>query len=267
MASVLVVIGFFAWVQLLPTFKFLWAPLLDRYDVPGFARFWGKRRGWIMLSQLGIFLLDGGDGADLVGREPAADRLVRGPARLLDDDARGRRRRLAHRAGADPGGAGAGRRRQSVGLSHRHGRGGQRRIALRRSARLGLDRLLSAIAAGAFVPFPILAAMRPEPDARRQPRPRRWRPASPRARSSCSRRPRRSRRSAGCCSAPPPGIGISGQTNVTPFVLGICMVPFLSWRRPCRRSATCRRPRRRAARSRSAPMSISSGAMASWRSP
>ena len=52
---VLVVIGFFAWVQLLPTFKFLWAPLLDRYDVPGFGRFWGRRRGWIMLSQLGIF--------------------------------------------------------------------------------------------------------------------------------------------------------------------------------------------------------------------
>ena len=45
---VLAVIGFFAWVQLLPTFKFLWAPLLDRYDVPGFARFFGKRRGWIM---------------------------------------------------------------------------------------------------------------------------------------------------------------------------------------------------------------------------
>src|SRR5688500_16641071 len=52
---VLVVIRFFAWVQLLPTFKSLWAPVLDRYDVPGFARFWGKRRGWIMLSQLGIF--------------------------------------------------------------------------------------------------------------------------------------------------------------------------------------------------------------------
>ena len=51
----LAVIGFFAWVQLLPTFKFVWAPLLDRYDVPGFARYWGKRRGWIMLSQLGIF--------------------------------------------------------------------------------------------------------------------------------------------------------------------------------------------------------------------
>ncbi|HEY0625846.1 MAG TPA: MFS transporter [Allosphingosinicella sp.] len=51
----LVVIGFFAWITLLPTFKFLWAPVLDRYDVPGFGRFWGKRRGWIMLAQLGIF--------------------------------------------------------------------------------------------------------------------------------------------------------------------------------------------------------------------
>lgn len=53
--SGLVIIGFFAWVTLLPTFKFLWAPMLDHYEVPGFARFWGKRRGWIMLSQLGIF--------------------------------------------------------------------------------------------------------------------------------------------------------------------------------------------------------------------
>lgn len=51
----LVLIGFFGWVQLLPTFKFLWAPLLDRYSVPGFGRFFGKRLGWIMLSQLGIF--------------------------------------------------------------------------------------------------------------------------------------------------------------------------------------------------------------------
>jgi len=47
-------VGFFAWVALLPTFKFAWAPLLDRFDAPGFARFFGKRRGWIMLSQLGI---------------------------------------------------------------------------------------------------------------------------------------------------------------------------------------------------------------------
>ena len=50
----LAVIGFFAWVQLLPTLKFLWAPLLDRYRIAGFARFYGKRRGWMMLAQLGI---------------------------------------------------------------------------------------------------------------------------------------------------------------------------------------------------------------------
>lgn len=65
----LVIIGFFAWVQLLPTLKFLWAPLLDRHDVPGFAGFWGKRRGWILLSQLGIasalvaMALTAGDGS------------------------------------------------------------------------------------------------------------------------------------------------------------------------------------------------------------
>lgn len=52
----IVVIGFFAWIALLPTFKFAWAPLLDHYRVPGFSRFWGRRQGWIMLSQLGIFL-------------------------------------------------------------------------------------------------------------------------------------------------------------------------------------------------------------------
>jgi MFS transporter, PAT family, beta-lactamase induction signal transducer AmpG len=51
----IVTVGFFAWVALLPTFKFAWAPLLDKYDVPGFGRFWGRRRGWILLAQLGIF--------------------------------------------------------------------------------------------------------------------------------------------------------------------------------------------------------------------
>ena len=48
------IVGFFAWIALLPTFKFLWAPLLERFDVPGFTRFWGRRRGWLMLAQLGI---------------------------------------------------------------------------------------------------------------------------------------------------------------------------------------------------------------------
>jgi PAT family beta-lactamase induction signal transducer AmpG len=51
----IVTVGYFGWVALLPTFKFAWAPLLDRHSVPGFGRFWGKRRGWMMLSQVGIF--------------------------------------------------------------------------------------------------------------------------------------------------------------------------------------------------------------------
>jgi PAT family beta-lactamase induction signal transducer AmpG len=50
-------IGFFAWVHLPYTFKFLWAPLLDRYRLP----FLGRRRGWMLLWQLllvaGIALL------------------------------------------------------------------------------------------------------------------------------------------------------------------------------------------------------------------
>lgn len=50
----LVMIGFFAWITLVPTMKFLWAPILDRFAVPGFARFWGQRRSWLMLAQLGI---------------------------------------------------------------------------------------------------------------------------------------------------------------------------------------------------------------------
>lgn len=47
------VVAFFAWVSLLPTFKFAWAPMLDRLTVPGFGRVWGRWRSWILLSQLG----------------------------------------------------------------------------------------------------------------------------------------------------------------------------------------------------------------------
>ena len=36
-------------------FKFLWAPLLDHWRVPGFGRF-GQRRGWLLFAQTGIVL-------------------------------------------------------------------------------------------------------------------------------------------------------------------------------------------------------------------
>ncbi len=43
-------IGFFTLVGLPYTFKFLWAPLMDRFEPP----FLGRRRGWLVVSQLAI---------------------------------------------------------------------------------------------------------------------------------------------------------------------------------------------------------------------
>jgi MFS transporter, PAT family, beta-lactamase induction signal transducer AmpG len=47
----LTAIGFISWVGIAYSLKFLWAPLLDRLDVPGLAQL-GRRRGWMMLAQL-----------------------------------------------------------------------------------------------------------------------------------------------------------------------------------------------------------------------
>jgi PAT family beta-lactamase induction signal transducer AmpG len=44
-------IGFFALVGFPYTWKFLWAPIMDRYTLP----FLGRRRGWILVSQLALF--------------------------------------------------------------------------------------------------------------------------------------------------------------------------------------------------------------------
>jgi PAT family beta-lactamase induction signal transducer AmpG len=43
-------IGFISWVGLAYTFKVLWAPLVDRLDVPLLGRL-GRRRGWMLLCQ------------------------------------------------------------------------------------------------------------------------------------------------------------------------------------------------------------------------
>lgn len=48
----LATIGFFALTGLPYTWKFLWSPLLDRYIPP----FLGRRRGWILLSQILLLL-------------------------------------------------------------------------------------------------------------------------------------------------------------------------------------------------------------------
>jgi MFS transporter, PAT family, beta-lactamase induction signal transducer AmpG len=48
-------IGLVSWISLLYVFKFVWAPLLDRWPSPLFARL-GRRRGWLLLAQLGVAL-------------------------------------------------------------------------------------------------------------------------------------------------------------------------------------------------------------------
>lgn len=49
-------IGMLSWVALAYSFKFLWAPIVDRYDVPVLANLLGRRRGWMALSQMVIAL-------------------------------------------------------------------------------------------------------------------------------------------------------------------------------------------------------------------
>jgi PAT family beta-lactamase induction signal transducer AmpG len=44
-------IGFLSWVGLAYSFKFLWAPIIDRVDAPIVGRF-GRRRGWMILTQI-----------------------------------------------------------------------------------------------------------------------------------------------------------------------------------------------------------------------
>ena len=48
-------IGFFALIQFPYTWKFLWSPLLDRFKIPGF----GRRRGWMLLTQFGLMFVIG----------------------------------------------------------------------------------------------------------------------------------------------------------------------------------------------------------------
>jgi PAT family beta-lactamase induction signal transducer AmpG len=49
-------IGLFALVGTPYTIKFLWAPVVDALDVPGLSRLFGRRRGWLVFSQLLLIL-------------------------------------------------------------------------------------------------------------------------------------------------------------------------------------------------------------------
>src|SRR6187549_1301272 len=45
-------IGLFALVGTPYTIKFLWAPVVDALDIPVLSRLLGRRRGWLVFSQL-----------------------------------------------------------------------------------------------------------------------------------------------------------------------------------------------------------------------
>lgn len=51
-------IGFFALIQFPYTWKFIWSPLIDRFPVLGM----GRRRGWMLVTQLGLLLAIAGFG-------------------------------------------------------------------------------------------------------------------------------------------------------------------------------------------------------------
>jgi len=222
----IVVIGFFAWVQLLPTFKFLWAPLLDRYRVPGFCRFWGKRRGWIMLAQLGIFssmaaraFVSPGDSLAVTALFAV---LLAFWTTTLEVSADAWRIELAPTQ-AEQGPVAAanlwGYRTAMVAA-------GSGALLVADQPGWGWTGAYLAIAAAAFAPFPLLVAMRPDPE---------------------SQGTRAGALAAGVVASlvilaavtavtaavgwllleAASGIGVSGQTNVTPYVLALCMVPFL----------------------------------------
>jgi PAT family beta-lactamase induction signal transducer AmpG len=47
-------IGYLSWVGLAYAFKWVWSPLVDRMPIPVATRFMGRRRSWLLLSQVGI---------------------------------------------------------------------------------------------------------------------------------------------------------------------------------------------------------------------
>jgi MFS transporter, PAT family, beta-lactamase induction signal transducer AmpG len=59
------VIGFFSLVTMVSTFKFLWAPFIDRARVPMITGWLGHRRSWMLVCQgvimLGLWLVAGSD--------------------------------------------------------------------------------------------------------------------------------------------------------------------------------------------------------------
>jgi PAT family beta-lactamase induction signal transducer AmpG len=65
------VIGFFSLVTLVSSFKFLWAPFIDRAEVPLLTAWLGHRRSWMLVCQVaiiaGLWLVAGSDPSQSLG--------------------------------------------------------------------------------------------------------------------------------------------------------------------------------------------------------
>jgi PAT family beta-lactamase induction signal transducer AmpG len=55
-------IGLFSYLALAYSLKFIWSPIVDALDVPLLSRWVGRRRGWMILCQLGVALAFVGSG-------------------------------------------------------------------------------------------------------------------------------------------------------------------------------------------------------------
>ena len=49
-------IGHFSWIGLAYGFKWLWSPLVDRMPLPILTKLLGRRRSWLLLSQITIVI-------------------------------------------------------------------------------------------------------------------------------------------------------------------------------------------------------------------
>ena len=65
-------VTYFSWAALGYSFKFVWAPLVDKLPVPVLTRLLGRRRAWLLLSQIMIILSI----AAMASIDPAKDSLT-----------------------------------------------------------------------------------------------------------------------------------------------------------------------------------------------
>jgi len=50
------IIGYFGWVGMTYSVKFLWAPIVDKVPLLGLTQWLGRRRSWLLIAQVGVGL-------------------------------------------------------------------------------------------------------------------------------------------------------------------------------------------------------------------